>query len=100
MAGADWKHKMAIEITHIRFSGYTKDHESITDFKWRSSTDTGTSTKAAMVTWVDDKSNSVHVGQGRTQVNVGAVHPAGRVAYLRTYADGQWSNNLLSLPNF
>ena len=91
---------MLIEITHIKFSGSVAEHQSITDYKWRSSTGTGESTKATMVAWVDDKTNTAHVGQGRFQVNVGAVHPSTGAAYLRTYADGQWSNNLLSLPTF
>lgn len=29
--------------------------------------------------------------------DVGVVRPEGRAAYLRTYADGDWNNNLLSL---
>jgi hypothetical protein len=28
----------------------------------------------------------------------GVVEPAGRAAYLRTYADGKWDDNLKSLP--
>ena len=91
---------MAIQITHIKFSGSIAQHQSITHYKWRSSTGTGESTKATMVAWVDDKKNTAHVGQGPFQVNVAAVHPTTGAAYLRTYADEQWSNNLLSLPTF
>ena len=29
--------------------------------------------------------------------DVGVVRPSGRLPYLRTYADGDWNNNLLSL---
>lgn len=29
--------------------------------------------------------------------DVGVVRPAGRPAYVRTYADGDWNDNLLSL---
>jgi uncharacterized protein DUF3892 len=29
--------------------------------------------------------------------DVGVVRPVGRPAYVRTYADGDWNNNLLSL---
>lgn len=29
--------------------------------------------------------------------NVGVVRPAGRAPYVRTYADGDWNDNLLSL---
>jgi len=31
------------------------------------------------------------------RVEVGVVHPTHGAPYLRTYADGQWDNNLLSL---
>jgi hypothetical protein len=30
---------------------------------------------------------------------VAVVRPVGRDAYLRTHADGDWNDNLLSLPN-
>lgn len=93
---------MTIEITHVRYSGTQKTHESISDYKWinRSSNNTGISTKPAMVTWVDDNSNTAVVGSGTQQVQVGSVHPAGSAAYLRTYADKTWTNNLLALPVF
>jgi Protein of unknown function (DUF3892) len=31
------------------------------------------------------------------RADMGVVRPAGRPAYLRTYADGDWNDNLLSL---
>lgn len=33
------------------------------------------------------------------RANVGVVRPAYGAAYLRTYADGLWNDNLLSLPS-
>lgn len=92
---------MSIEITHVRFSGQQKTHESITAYKWRGRENgsVDSTTKAALVAWVDDK-GVAYVGTGSQQVRVGAVHPAGIPAYLRTYADNKWSNNLLSLPTF
>jgi len=92
---------MAIEITHVRFSGQYKTHEAITDYKWRSREDgsVGTSDKPTLVAWVDDK-GLAYVGSGAQQVQVGSVHPTGSSAYLRTFADDKWSNNLLSLPTF
>jgi len=31
---------------------------------------------------------------------VGVIHPTQGQPYLRTYADGQWNNNLVNLPTF
>jgi len=92
---------MSIEITHVRFTGFQKTHESITAYKWRSreNSDVGSSDKPTLVAWVDDK-GIAYVGAGSEQVRVGAVHPDSGAAYLRTYADDSWTNNLLSLPTF
>jgi len=48
---------------------------------------------------IDAKENSFYVLDPYTgkRSNVGVVRPAGRAAYLRTYADGDWNDNLLSL---
>ena len=92
---------MAIEITHVRFSGAQKTHEGITNYKWRNPEDatTGSSDKPTLVAWVDDN-GTAYVGSGSQRVRVGTIHPDGAAAYLRTYADGTWSNNLLALPTF
>lgn len=48
---------------------------------------------------IEDKSNTFHVidPQGHRS-EVGIVNPGnGRARYLRTYADGDWNNNLLAL---
>jgi len=44
-----------------------------------------------------NKGNSVYVQAG-PDVRVGVVDAT--PPYLRTYADGNWNNNLLSLPRF
>jgi hypothetical protein len=92
---------MSIEITHVRYSGTQKTHESITDYKWvdREGGGTGSSTKPNLVAWLDNNNVAV-VGSGAQQVRVGSVHPERSPAYLRTYADKIWTNNLLSLPTF
>ncbi len=46
------------------------------------------------------RNGKAYVGTGANQVPVGVVRPQGGSAYLRTYADGQWNNNLLSLDTF
>lgn len=92
---------MAVEITHIRQSGGA-GHESITHYEWRNPV-TGAvdgSSKAAMVNWIDADGGRAFVGSGANRAEIGVVHPAQGQPYLRTYADGQWTNNLLSLPPF
>lgn len=93
---------MSIQITHVRYGGTQKTHQSITDYKWvgREDGGTGSSTKPALVTWVDNNNNIAVVGPGAQQVRVGSVHPEHSPAYLRTYADETWTNNLLTLPTF
>ncbi|MEX5277928.1 DUF3892 domain-containing protein [Kocuria sp. CPCC 205261] len=92
---------MSIEITHIRLSGMYEGHEYITHYKWRSdSGDVGSSDKSTMVDWIDVKKGMAYVGSGAQRARVGVVRPAQGLPYLRTYADGQWTNNLLSLPRF
>lgn len=92
---------MSIEITHVRYSEAQKTHESIIAYKWADREDggTGSSTKPNLVAWVD-KNNTAVVGSGVQQIRVGSVHPEHSSAYLRTYADKTWTNNLLSLPTF
>lgn len=93
---------MSIEITHVRYSGAQKTHESINNYKWRGreTGEVGSSDKQTLVAWVDDN-GIAYAGSGAQQVRVGAVHPtSGASPYLRTYADETWSNNLLALPTF
>ena len=92
---------MAIEITHVRFSGYEKNHESIVRYKWRNPADgnSGDNDKPTLVDWVD-KNGEAYVGSGTQRARVGVVRPSNTQAYLRTYADSTWTNNLLSLPIF
>ncbi|MBT2504144.1 DUF3892 domain-containing protein [Curtobacterium sp. ISL-83] len=93
---------MSIRITHIRLSNGVRDHEHITHVRWtnRENGATDSSTVATVVDWIDDKNGKAYVGTGTNQVPVGVVRPQGGSAYLRSYADGQWNNNLLSLDTF
>jgi hypothetical protein len=92
---------MAVEITHIRLSG-GYGHEHIVLYRWRniSSGESGSSDKPAMVAWVEAPQNRAYVGSGAARAEVGVVRPTYGQPYLRTYADGQWTNNLLALPHF
>lgn len=90
---------MSVQITHIHFGSTPKTHETITNYKWLSSDGSvGSSDKPTMVDWIDNKGGKAFVGTGTNQVSVGTVDA--KPKYLRTYADGKWTNNLLSLPEF
>jgi hypothetical protein len=52
-----------------------------------------------MVKWIDE-GGEAYVSTGYSRVSVGVVRPAYGQPYLRTYADGQPTNNLVNLPTF
>jgi exosome complex RNA-binding protein Rrp42 (RNase PH superfamily) len=53
-----------------------------------------------MVAFLEGKGGAAYVGAGTTRVLVGVVRPDTGAPYLRTYADGKWTNNLVNLPTF
>jgi hypothetical protein len=93
---------MAVRITHIRLSSWVESHEHITDVQWLNESvgNTGANSRASMVEWIDVKKGTAYVGSGLHKAYVGVVTPEGRSPYLRSYADKEWNNNLLSLPHF
>ena len=93
---------MAVQITHVRFGGTTRTESAITNFKWKNDSTgaTGESTKASMVDWIENKNGKAYVGTGAARVSVGVVRPQSSAPHLRTYADGEWTNNLVNLPTF
>lgn len=56
-------------------------------------------TREQVIESIDAKSNTFFVLDPATgkRADVGVVRDAGKQPYLRTYADGKWDNNLLSL---
>ena len=93
---------MSIRITHVRFAGTTRDHQHIAAVRWvnrEDSTKTEDNIVSTIVAWID-KGGKAYSGTGSSEVAVGVVREAGQTPYLRTYADKQWNNNLLSLPTF
>ena len=86
-----------VYITAVHMSGGTR-HEHISAVKWRNpgDGDTGESTKAAMVEWIEK--GGVAKVQSTPDVTVLVVHATPK--YLRTYANGKWTDNLLALPRF
>lgn len=56
-------------------------------------------TREQVIASIDAKTNTFYVldpSNGK-RADIGVVREAGKHPYLRTYADGQWNNNLLSL---
>jgi hypothetical protein len=85
-----------VQVTCITKPDRYSEHEHITHvggagWKW---------TRERVIQSIDEGSNTFYVmDAARKRSNVGVVNPGnGRARYLRTYADGVWNNNLLSLP--
>jgi len=76
-------------------------HEHIAKVRWKNADDgsSGESTRAEMVDFIGRKGGSAYVCAGNAHVaKVGIVD--GNQSYLRTHADGVWSDNLLALPRY
>lgn len=56
-------------------------------------------TRQQVIESIDAKTNTFFVNYGRTgkRADIGVVRPSGKIPYVRTYADGVWNDNLLSL---
>jgi catechol-2,3-dioxygenase len=90
---------MSVEITAVHMSGGDK-HQHIANVKWKNqqTSETGASSRAVMVDWIENQKGQAVVTGGGNTVNVGVVDATPK--YLRTYADGIWSDNLLALPRY
>lgn len=86
-------------ITHVRLHG-GRDHRHITDVQWTENGETGTSTTAEMVRHLRRHPDDVWVKVGHMEIKVAIVQPTDHEPFLRTIADGQWSDNLLALAPF
>jgi hypothetical protein len=90
---------VTIRITAVRLSG-GQGHEHITRLWWTdpASGRTGDNSRPQIVTWIEDNGKA-YVDDGRgDRADVLVVTPRYGDKYLRTYADGQWTDNLLALP--
>ena len=56
-------------------------------------------TREQVIASIDAKTNIFYVldPTNGKRADIGVVREAGKAPYLRTYADGKWNNNLLSL---
>jgi len=92
---------MTVRFTHIRLTGGDK-HEHITHLRGvdDSNSKTFEDTRAAWVSWVEGGGSAyVQDSQGR-RAGIVVVKPNFGAKYLRTVADGVYTDNLLALPRF
>lgn len=91
---------MSVFITAVHMEPtYGSGHEHIASVRWENpdTNATGQSTREDMVEFINGDGQAwVADGQGSVQVGVVDANPP----YLRTYADGRYTDNLLSLPRF
>lgn len=92
---------MSIQITAVHYGDGRKDHQSISSYRWTNHEQrtSGTSDKPTLVDWID-RGGEAYVSDGRRLVAVLTVHPQASSPYVRTHADGTWTDNLLALPAF
>jgi Protein of unknown function (DUF3892) len=92
--------KLAIRITAIRLAG-GNGHEHIS-FLWWTNPATGASganARSELVQWIEVENGKAYVEDSRgDRSDVRVVTPQYGAKYLRTYADGIWTDNLLALP--
>ncbi|MGW6507734.1 DUF3892 domain-containing protein [Streptomyces niveus] len=91
---------MAIQITARRMSGGTT-HQHIVRLWWTepSTGKNGNNPRADIVGWIENKNIKAYTDDGRgDRADVAVVTPGHGEKYLRTHADGVWTNNLLALP--
>lgn len=93
---------MSIKITAIRLSG-GDDHQHIARLRWTNPADgnTGDNSRAQIVEWIETENGKAYVEDKLGhRADVAVVTPTYGDKYLRTHADGTWTNNLLALPKF
>lgn len=85
-----------VKIIAVHMEGGER-HEHIAEVKWVEATKEGQSTRAKMVEFIEG-GGKAYVTDGANTVDVGVVNATPK--YIRTYADGKWTDNLLALPRF
>lgn len=91
---------VSIRITAIRLSE-GDSHEHIVRLWWTNPATgaQGDNSRADIVAWIENKNGKAYVEDGGGhRADVGVVTPRNGQKYLRTHADGVWTNNLLALP--
>jgi hypothetical protein len=91
---------VAIRITAIRLSGGST-HQHIVRLWWTNPADgkSGDNSRAEIVSWIEKENGKAYVEDSKgDRADVGVVIPTRGEKYVRTYADGVWTDNLLALP--
>ena len=85
-------------VTAVHIDGSAR-HERISSVRWRNPETgaEGQSTREEMVKWIS-AGNLGYVTDGARRVQVRVVDA--QPPYIRTWADGVWSDNLLALPRY
>ena len=88
-----------VYITEVHMSPEGTGHQHIAAVRWRNPNTgaNGENTRTQMVDWIENKNGEARVrDDDGDDVLVGVVTAS--PPYIRTYADGVWSDNLLALP--
>lgn len=91
---------MAINITGVRKPGGVQNpHEAISFYRWLEdgTGKSGITDRNTVVGWVVAGTRA-YVQDARGQVDCRVRASAADTRFLQTYADGRWTDNLLSLP--
>lgn len=89
-----------VYVTAVHMSATGARHEHIESVRWTDPADgkNGQSTRAQMVEFITGNGIARVRDRVGNDINVGVVNAT--PPFIRTYADGVWSDNLLALPRF
>ena len=92
-----------IEIVERHMVGGTL-HEHIAEVKYKSGSEIKRATREGVVKWLDASDTNIAIVRSQSDptqtVRVGVVHRDNAPDYIRTYANKQWTDNLLSLKEY
>lgn len=88
-----------VNVIAVHMSGGT-EHRHIAAVRWTNPVEgtSGDSTRAAMVSFINGGGVAKVHGSDGSVATVGVVNAT--PPYIRTYADGEWNDNLLALPRY
>jgi hypothetical protein len=86
-------------LTHVRFSG-GETHAHISDIRWfdPEDGDVKSSTQREILDWIRHKGGVARVTDGARLIDVRVFDST--PPYIRTWADGDWADDLLARPRF
>ena len=91
---------MTVRITCINKAGgnHADPHHAIESLGWinEQSGESGKNSRLEVYDWIKNKGGKAYVVSGSNRVAVGVVNAT--PPYIRTFADGVYTDNLLALP--